>query len=125
YLQLVMLCHIGTEADTAYILQQLSAFTDTSGWEFAFATDDEIKAFYSGVRIEQQVTPALGTPKVFITDSDKRLRGRKRDAKYDAGYSTFHPSELSNEMLDDFKIILYEYRAALKKNNNATKRLGE
>jgi hypothetical protein len=24
---------------------------------------------------------------------------------------------LSNEMLDDFKVILYEYRAALKKNN--------
>jgi hypothetical protein len=25
-------------------------------------------------------------------------------------------------MLDDFKIVLYEYRAALKKNNNASKR---
>jgi hypothetical protein len=26
-------------------------------------------------------------------------------------------------MLDDFKVILYEYRAALKKNHNATKQL--
>jgi hypothetical protein len=33
---------------------------------------------------------------------------------YKEGYSTFSP-ELSNEMLDDFKVILYEYRAALKK----------
>jgi hypothetical protein len=30
---------------------------------------------------------------------------------------------LSNEMLDDFKVILYEYRAALKKNHNASKKL--
>ena len=35
----------------------------------------------------------------------------------------FHVSELHNEMLDDFKIILYEYKAALKKNRNATKQL--
>ena len=35
---------------------------------------------------------------------------------YKEGYNTFSVSALSNEMLDDFKIILYEYRAALKKN---------
>jgi hypothetical protein len=28
-----------------------------------------------------------------------------------------------NKMLDDFKVILYEYRASLKKNNNASKKL--
>jgi hypothetical protein len=26
-------------------------------------------------------------------------------------------------MLDDFKVILYEYRAALKKNHNATRQI--
>jgi len=26
-------------------------------------------------------------------------------------------------MLDDFKVILYEYRAALKKNNNASRKI--
>jgi hypothetical protein len=43
----------------------------------------------------------------------RNLRGRK-GKDYKEGYSTFSPAELSNEM-DDFKVILYEYRAALKK----------
>jgi hypothetical protein len=41
---------------------------------------------------------------------------------YKEGYNTFHPSDLSNEMIDDFKIILMS-TAALKKNRNATKQL--
>jgi hypothetical protein len=53
----------------------------------------------------------------------RNLRGRKKVKDYKEGYSTFSPAELSNEMLDDFKVILYEYRAALKKNHNATKQL--
>ena len=58
-----------------------------------------------------------------IVDKERNLRGRKEKKDYKEGYNTFHVSELSNEMLDDFKIILYEYRAALKKNHNATKQL--
>jgi hypothetical protein len=64
-----------------------------------------------------------GTPDVYILDKERNLRGRKKVKDYKEGYSTFSPAELSNEMLDDFKVILYEYRAALKKNHNATKQL--
>jgi hypothetical protein len=65
----------------------------------------------------------LGTPNVYIVDKERNLRGRKEKKGYKEGYNTFHPSDLSNEMLDDFRVILYEYRAALKKNHNATKQL--
>jgi hypothetical protein len=41
---------------------------------------------------------------VYIVDKARSLRGRKED--YKEGYNTFHPSDLSNEMIDDFKIIL-------------------
>jgi hypothetical protein len=51
---------------------------------------------------------------VYILDKERNLRGRKKVKDYKEGYSTFSPAELSNEMLDDFK-VLYEYRAALKK----------
>ena len=64
-----------------------------------------------------------GTSNVFIIDKARNLRGRTEEKEYREGYDTFHPSELNNEMLDDFKIVLYEYRAALKKNHNATKQL--
>ena len=58
-----------------------------------------------------------------LLDKEINLRGRKEKKEYKEGYDTFHPAELSNEMLDDFKVILYEYRAALKKNNNASRKI--
>ena len=97
--------------------------------KYDFASPDEIQAFYNQLHLNGKLDDKLGTSNVFIVDKERNLRGRKggnkneKDDEYKEGYDTFHPSELSNEMLDDFKIILYEYRAALKKNHNATKQL--
>ncbi len=124
-LQFVILCPDGTQDDARYILTQLDAFTNTSKWKFAFADDASIARTYKSLNIREPLSPTLGTANVFIVDKQRNLRGRKGDEKFEAGYSTFHPSELSNEMLDDFKILLFEYRAALKKNNNASKQLGK
>jgi hypothetical protein len=56
---------------------------------------------------------------VFIVDKDQNLRGRNNDedegTKY--GFDTTSVAELNNKMEDDVKIILAEYRLALKKNN--------
>ena len=41
--------------------------------------------------------------------------------EYKEGYNTTLASELHNEMTDDVKIILREYRLALKKNKNERK----
>jgi len=123
-LQFVIVCPIGTEKDAAYIKTQFSTFTDVSQWHFIFAPTEEIQQFYSGLKLKKdKLRSDFGTPNVYIVDKERNLRGRKDDAAYKEGYSTFHPSELNNEMLDDFKIILYEYRAALKKNRNASKQL--
>jgi hypothetical protein len=56
------------------------------------------------------------------------LRGRKGEdqkgkPEYREGYNTILVSELYNKMMDDMKIIIYEYRAALKRNNNATREI--
>ncbi|OOV20012.1 hypothetical protein [Flavobacterium sp. LM4] len=127
-LQFVIVCPIGTEKDAQKVVDALKPFTDVKGWNFIFAPPAQIEAFYNQLRLKGKLDQNLGTPNVFIVDKERNLRGRKGDNKdkkeeYKEGYSTFHPSELSNEMLDDFKIILYEYRAALKKNHNATKQL--
>ncbi|TEB40449.1 hypothetical protein D0809_30550, partial [Flavobacterium circumlabens] len=97
----------------------LKPFTDVSGWNFIFASPDEIKTFYKQLNLKGKLKDDLGTSYVYIIDKERNVRGRKEKKDYKEGYDTFHPSELSNEMLDDFKIILYEYRAALKKNHNA------
>ncbi|RTY90020.1 hypothetical protein [Flavobacterium sp. GT3R68] len=122
-LQFVVLCPIGTENDAKYIVDELSAITDVSQWHFVFAPTEEIHAYYNQLKLVGKLDSHFGTPNVFIVDKERNLRGRKEKKDYKEGYNTFHPSELSNEMLDDFKIILYEYRAALKKNHNATRKI--
>jgi hypothetical protein len=122
-LQFVMVCPLGTENDIRSILDALDEFTDVSQWHFVFTTPEQINAYYAQLHLEGTLDQYAGTPNVYIVDKERNLRGRKDQKEYKEGYNTFHPSELSNEMLDDFKVILYEYRAALKKNHNATKQL--
>jgi hypothetical protein len=122
-LQFVVICPLGTEDDTRKVVEALAAFTDVSQWHFVFAPPAEISTYYSQLHLVGKLDQNLGTSNVFIVDKERNLRGRKDKTDYKEGYNTFHPAELSNEMLDDFKIILYEYRAALKKNHNATKEL--
>jgi hypothetical protein len=122
-LQFVVISPLGTEKEVKLVLGSLGAFTDVSQWHFVFATPSAIKSYYKQLNLKSSLGSDLGTPNVYILDKERNLRGRKEKAAYKEGYSTFYPAELSNEMLDDFKIILYEYRAALKKNRNATKKL--
>lgn len=121
-LQFVYVCPIGTEKEAQAIVDQFAVFSDPSHYEFVFATPEEIQNFYNGLKLKGSLESDSGTPYVYLLDKERNLRGRKDDAEYKEGYNTFHISEISNEMLDDFKVILYEYRAALKKNNNASKR---
>ncbi len=122
-LQFVVLCPLGTEMEAQKILDALSPFTDVSQWHFVFTTPEEITAYYNQLKLVGKLDSDFGTPNVYIVDKARNLRGRKEKKGYKEGYNTFHLAELSNEMLDDFKVILYEYRAALKKNHNATKEL--
>ena len=121
--QFVMVCPTGTEKDAKKVIDALAAFTDVAQWRFVFASSEEIKTYYSQLKLVEKLSDNLGTPKVYIVDKKRNLRGRKLVKNTKEGYNTFHPAELSNEMLDDFKVILYEYRAALKKNNNATRKI--
>lgn len=122
-LQFVVICPLGTENDTKKVVDALGAFTDVSQWHFVFTSPQEINTYYNQLKLVGKLDKNLGTPNVYIIDKVRNLRGRKKNKEYKEGYNTFHPADLSNEMLDDFKVILYEYRAALKKNHNATKEL--
>jgi hypothetical protein len=122
-LQFVVVCPLGTEKDAQYIVDQFSKFTDVSQWHFVFTSKDEIQKYYNQLKLKNKLNSDFGTSNVFIVDKNRNLRGRKKKDEYKEGYDTFSPSDLSNQMLDDFKIILYEYRAALKKNHNAERKI--
>ncbi len=112
-----MICPLGTENDIKSILDALDEFTDVSQWHFVFTTPDQINDYYKQLKLKGSLDKNAGTSLVYIIDKERNLRGRKKVKEYMEGYDTFHPADLSNEMLDDFKVILYEYRAALEEKS--------
>lgn len=119
--QLICLAPIGTEKDTETIKEELGRISDLSRWHYIFVPEYEIKAYYNQLNLIGQLDADFGTPNVFIIDKERNLRGRKgKDKKgnpeYKEGYNTISAADLHNEMGDDMKIILAEYRLALKKN---------
>jgi hypothetical protein len=107
-----MVCPTGTEKMPKKVIDALAAFTDVAQWRFVFKRGN--KTYYSQLKLVEKLDDNLGTPKVYIVDKKRNLRGRKL-VKTPRRIQHFSPAELSNEMLDDFKVILYEYRAALKR----------
>ena len=87
-----------------------------------FAKPEEIQSFFSTMKLVGQLNENFGSPNVYIIDKERNLRGRKGKSvqgkpEYREGYNVQSSAELHNEMTDDLKIILAEYRLALKKNN--------
>lgn len=120
--QMVMVAPIGTENDIKEIFEKFKTVSDDlSGWKIVFATTDEIEAYYKTFNLIGNLGDDFGTPSVVIIDKNKNLRGRKGKNKigeeeYRDSYNTISAAELHNDMTDDVKIILREYRLALKKN---------
>ncbi len=119
--QVVLLAPIQSETKTRELIKRLSQLTDVSGWHVLFGTDDEIQNYYNSLKLKGQLNKDLGSQFVHIIDKKRNLRGRNEVEKYKEGYNTFSPSDLHNEMTDDVKIILAEYRFALKRNNTKRK----
>ena len=120
--QMVMVAPLGTENQAKELLAELGRITDVSGWHFVFAPPQEIQEYYNSLKLVGQLDDKYGTPTVYIIDKDLNLRGRKGKNKdgeeeYKEGYNTISAADLHNDMSDDVKIILAEYRLALKKNN--------
>jgi len=120
--QIVFIAPIGTEKQTEEFKSKIDKISNLSRWHYVFATPSAITKLYNSLQLKGKLDANLGTSSVFIIDKTRNLRGRKGkvkkgDAEYREGYSTTLVSELHNEMTDDVKIILAEYRLALKQNN--------
>ena len=125
--QMVMVVPAGNETKAQQIIDEIEPITgEMTGWKFVFAAPEEIQTFYDSYKLVGKLDTNLGTPDVIIVDKEINHRGRKGKNKkgkeeYKESYNTISAADLHNEMTDDVKIILREYRLALKKNNNARK----
>jgi hypothetical protein len=84
-----------------------------------YGTPKEVSEVFNSFQTNLQLDENLHTPYVFIIDKDENLRGRDTDEDKGMlyGYDSRSVSELNNKMNDDVKVILAEYRLALKKYN--------
>lgn len=97
---------------------EFSGISETEKWKFIFGTPSEIKETFKSFDTPHNLEGTY-TPYVFIVDKDLNLRGRDDDEDFGNiyGYDSRSVAELSDKMNDDVKVILAEYRLALKKNN--------
>jgi len=117
--QLVMFVPFGNEAKIARLKDELGKLSPITNWNFVFASTNEIEQVFASLKTDLSLNKDFGISEVFIIDKSRNLRGRDDDedegVKY--GFNTTSVAELNNKMEDDVKIILAEYRLALKKNN--------
>ena len=91
---------------------------DMSRWKFILGDGTKIQELFSSFGSDIKLNTKFSTPFVFIVDKDRSLRGRDDDNDSGTlyGYNSSSVAELTKKMTDDIKIILAEYRLALKKN---------
>ena len=94
--------------------------TDLSRWNFVYVEKKEIKSHFLSLNISIDLDMNGSTPYVFIVDKNLNLRGRNDDEDIVTlyGYDARSVAQINKKMIDDVKVILAEYRLALKIYNN-------
>ena len=96
---------------------QLGTNTEMTKWFFLLQESKYSKNLFESLGTDLKLDEFHGSPYVFIIDKKGFLRGRNDSDGIKFGYDMRSVAELNNYMVDDVKIILAEYRLALKKNN--------
>ena len=117
--QFLMIQPEGTDSLVTDLKNDLKSGTDTDliNWKFISLENDQLKSVFNSLETDISLDSNNGTPYVFIVDRDANLRGRDDEDGIKYGYDSRSVADINNNMLDDVKVILAEYRMALKKNN--------
>ncbi len=101
------------------IVLELETLGDASNWNFVFLEAYQIEEIYNSLETKEILDMNSATNHVFIIDKDLRQRGREKDDEKHPypSYDATSVATLTNIMIDDVKILLAEYRLALKRNN--------
>lgn len=118
--QFVIILPKDAKPQAEQFVSEFNNITNSNYWSFIYAEPEEIKEVFNSFKTNLDLDANLQTPYVFIIDKDSNLRGRDDDEDNGLlyGYDSRSVSELGNKMNDDIKVILAEYRLALKKYNS-------
>tara|TARA_B110000977_G_C10962847_1_gene449230 strand:+ start:366 stop:1010 length:645 start_codon:yes stop_codon:yes gene_type:complete len=115
--QLVIVLPEGTQDASDELKLELNQIADTAQWKFVFGSSEAIQTVFHSLGSKYSLDRNLATSYVFIIDKDGSLRGRDDDDNEGKlyGFNASDISEINNMMHDDVKVLLAEYRLALKK----------
>jgi hypothetical protein len=119
--QIIALYPDGNQEEIATLKGELGAFTDMMRWNFIPTSKEEINIIFDSLKTNMSLDKNSFTNYAFIIDKEGSLRGRSDDEDFKDGklfgYNMISVAELNDKMKDDIKVVLAEYRLALKKND--------
>ena len=121
--QMVLFVNKGSEEVVEALKTELARIFDTSKMRFVVATKEQTAVHFKSLDTGLSMMSDGGHPNVFLIDKALSLRSGHEDKKANAyGYDFTQAVEMGY-LKDDIKILLAEYRLALKKNNNASPKI--
>lgn len=123
--QFVVICPLGSEQFAENLKNKLASGTNTDmiNWNFIFLNPELIVKLFKSLKTDNNLDYNYGSPYVYIIDKKLSQRGRNDNNGIKFGYDSRSVADINNFMLDDIKVILAEYRLALKKNGITRKDL--
>jgi hypothetical protein len=106
----------GTQVEQLQNALKEGVGTDLSKWNFVTLTQETMRTHFSSLQTPLKLNEVASTPYVFIIDKDANLRGRNDDEDQGTvyGFDARSVAQINKKMIDDVKVILAEYRLALK-----------
>jgi hypothetical protein len=105
------------KAASLQLKEKLKEIENPGNWQFVYGSTDAIKTLFESLKTDFLLDNNLASDYVFIIDKERNLRGRDDDEDVGLlyGFNAGDYAEINNKMSDDIKIVLAEYRLALKK----------
>ena len=123
-LQFISIVLPNQNEDIKDFIETLNSTSEADKWFFVELNKEKLIQLFKSLNTDVELDEFLSSNQIFIIDKNRNLRGRLEDddgtKKY--AYDMSSVSELSDKMNDDVKVILAEYRLALKKYNKPEQR---
>lgn len=121
--QMILFVLPGSEQAISDLKIELGRIFDVSKIRFVQATKEQAEEHFESLGTTLSLGPNASHPNVFVIDKALALRSGHDDKKANTfGYDITQAVEMGY-IKDDIKILLAEYRLALKKNNNASDKI--
>lgn len=122
--QMLFLATKDQDSAVVALKQEFAQIADPVNFKVVFGDLQEISKVHALLNSPFALDAYGASSYVYILDKDSQLRGREESDYQDfgLGYNAANYAIINNEMNDDIKIILAEYRLALKKYKSSRKK---